>query len=113
MVSPLSETAVANVVNPTGPPLNLSIIVERILLSISSKPWASTFSALRANLAISISIFPLPLICAKSLTRRNKAFAIRGVPLLLPAISIAASIVIGIFKIEALRCTMLVNNSVL
>ena len=42
MVSPLSETAVANVDKPTGPPLNLSIIVIRILLSISSKPCAST-----------------------------------------------------------------------
>ena len=47
MVSLLSETAVAKVDKPTGPPLNLSIMVTNILLSISSKPCASTFKALR------------------------------------------------------------------
>ena len=40
------------------------------------------------------------------------AFAILGVPLRLPAISIAAAIEIGIFKMVALRSTIVVSNSV-
>ena len=102
MVSVFSLTAVAIVESPTGPPLNLSIMVNSILLSISSKPCASTFNAPKAYLAISIVIDPFPLICAKSLTLRSNAFAILGVPLLRPAISIADSIEIGTFKICAL-----------
>ena len=62
MVSPLSETAVAKVDNPTGPPLNLSIMVDSILLSISSKPCASTCNAFNEYWAISMSIFPFPFI---------------------------------------------------
>ena len=62
MVSELSDTAVARVVIPTGPPLNFSIIVNKILLSISSNPCASTFNASRAYFAIFISIFPSPFI---------------------------------------------------
>jgi hypothetical protein len=50
---------------------------------------------------------PFPFICAAR-TRRSKAFAIRGVPLL-PAISIAASIDIGM-SIDALLSTI-VNSS--
>jgi hypothetical protein len=42
---------------------------------------------------------------------RDVAFAIRGVPLLLPAISIAASIDIGILSIDALLSTIVVNSS--
>ena len=98
MVSEFSDTAVAKVEIPTGPPLNLSIIVVKILLSISSSPWASTFKALRLYLEIFMSMFPVPFICAKSRTRRNKALEILGVPLLLPAISIAASPEIGTLR---------------
>ena len=47
-------------------------------------------SASSAKLAISVSILPEPFTCAKSLTRRSKALAIRGVPRLRPAISEAA-----------------------
>ena len=47
-----SPKAVAIVVSPTGPPLNLSIIVHTILLSISSSPYLSMFKASKANLAI-------------------------------------------------------------
>ena len=39
-----------------------------------------------------MSTDPSPLICAKSLILRNNELAILGVPLLLPATSIAASI---------------------
>ena len=39
---------------------NLSIIVDRILLSISSKPLSSTSNALRATRVISKSIVPVP-----------------------------------------------------
>ena len=60
-----------------------------------------------------MSIFPFPFICAKSRTRRNNALEILGVPLLRPAISIAASIEIGTFNICALLCTIDVNISVL
>lgn len=59
-------------------PLNLSIIVHRILLSISSRPYWSMFRASSAKRAISKSILPEPFTCAKSRTRRNKALAIRG-----------------------------------
>ena len=41
------------VVIPTGPPLNLSIMAESILLSISSSPCSSTRGASRPILAIS------------------------------------------------------------
>ena len=49
---------------------------------------------------------PLPLTCAKSRTRRNRALAIRGVPRLRMAISTAASVVQGTCKMAAERCTM-------
>jgi hypothetical protein len=48
------------------------------------------------------------LYLQKNHVRDVKAFAIRGV---LPAISIAASIDIGIFSIDALLSTIVVNSS--
>ena len=57
------------------------------------------------------SIDPFPLTIAKSRTRRNKAFAIRGVPLDLLAMRIAASYSVGTFNISALRSTMVLSNS--
>ncbi len=74
------QKAVAMVVNPTGPPLNLSMMVQSILLSISSRPYLSIFRASRANCAISVSMLPEPFTWAKSRTRRSNALAIRGVP---------------------------------
>src|SRR5678809_1813975 len=44
-----SPTAVAIVVIPTGPPLNFSMIVRRILLSISSSPYSVSYTHLRAH----------------------------------------------------------------
>ena len=90
-------------VSPTGPPLNLSIMVQSILLSISSRPYLSMFSASKAKLAISVSMLPEPFTCAKSRTRRNNAFAIRGVPRLREAISDAALVEQGTFRIPAER----------
>ena len=59
---------------------------------------------------MAVSIFPLPFISAKSLVRLSKALAIRGVPLLLLAISNAPSSVIGVVKIPEERSTISVNN---
>jgi len=98
-----SPTAVAMVVIPTGPPLNLSMMVVRILLSISSKPNSSTFNALRPCCVQPKSITPLPNTMAKSRMRRNNPFAIRGVARLRPAISLAASLVIFTFNIPDAR----------
>jgi hypothetical protein len=64
--------------------LNLSIMVFNILLSISSS-WASTFSAFKAYLEISISIVPF-LLFEQNHARGESA--IRGV---LFYLSIAAS----------------------
>ena len=41
-------------------PLNLSIIVDKILLSISSNPYSSTCKAFKACFVISKVIFPFP-----------------------------------------------------
>ena len=54
--------AVAIVESPTGPPLNFSIIVIKILLSISSNPFWSTSRASKAISAIGTVIFPFPFI---------------------------------------------------
>ena len=56
-----SPSAVAIVDRPTGPPENLSIIVSSILLSISSSPYLSMFSASSAMRAMPSSIVPPPL----------------------------------------------------
>ena len=76
-----SPTAVAMVVMPTGPPLNFSIMALKMRLSISSKPFLSTFRASKAFFATAMLIFPSERIWAKSLTRLRSRFAIRGVPL--------------------------------
>ena len=112
MVSPFSETAVARVLSPTGPPLNLSISVVRILLSISSKPCASTCKAFNPIWVMFRLMVPSPLICAKSRIRRKSALAIRGVPRLLLAISMAALSAMGMFKIWALLVTIPASTSV-
>ena len=70
------------VLAPTGPPLNLVIMVLRILLSMESSPRLSILRASSAYLAIFRSICPSPTTCAKSLTLRRRELAIRGVPLL-------------------------------
>ena len=87
------------------------MMVNRILLSISSRPYWSIFRAVRAIFVIFVSILPLPFTCAKSLTRRSKALAIRGVPRLLPAISKAASSVMGTLRIPAERSMILCSVS--
>ena len=89
-----SPTAVAIVVMPTGPPLNFSMIVSRILLSISSRPYSSTFNAFNACCVMARSTTPLLNTWAKSLTLLKNPLAILGVPRLLPEISLAASEVI-------------------
>ena len=68
------------------------------LLSISSRPYSSTFNAFNACCVIPRSITAITNTCAKSLTLLNKPLAILGVPRLLPAISVAASEVIFVFK---------------
>ena len=88
-------------------------MVDKIRLSISSKPLSSTLRAFKENSAIDKSIFPFPFICAKSRVLRNKAFAIRGVPRLRPAISIAALSSIGVSKIREERSTIELKSSTL
>ena len=107
-----SLIAVAIVLAPTGPPLNLVIMVFRILLSMESRPRLSIFSASSANFAIFKSMVPLPMTWAKSLTLLSSEFAILGVPLERRAISKAASSSIPIFRIAALRLTIFLRNSV-
>lgn len=68
-------------------------------------------SASSAKLAISVSIPPEPFTCAKSLTRRSKALAIRGVPRLRPAISEAALVEQGTSNMFAERRMMPPNTS--
>jgi len=70
-------------------------------LSISSRPFLSIFRASSEYLAISRSIIPFPLTWAKSLTLLNNEFAILGVPLDRPAISLAALSSICILSIPA------------
>ena len=111
MVPASSPTAVAMVVIPTGPPLNLSIIQYKMRLSISSNPYSSIFSAFNACFVMSISIFPVPFTWAKSRTLRKSEFTIRGVPLLREAISFAASSEIYTSKIPAERFTIPVKIS--
>ena len=60
-----------------------------------------------------MSILPSPFICAKSLTLLSNALAILGVPLLLPAISNAATLAILTSKILEERFTIFDNKSVL
>ena len=85
-------------------------MVNSSLLSISSSPYWSMLSAVTATCVILVSMRPVPLTCAKSRTRRNSALAIRGVPLDLPAISAAASAVMGTPRIDAylviMRCSV-------
>ncbi len=106
---PSSPIAVAMVLMPTGPPLNLSIIVNKILLSISSKPCLSILSAFKPYCEIFMSILPSPLTCAKSLIRLNRALAIRGVPRERDAISSAAFALISTFKIFDDLFTIVLN----
>ncbi len=47
---------------------------------MTSSPNKSTSNILSASSAIDAVIFPLDLTCAKSRTRLNKRFAMRGVP---------------------------------
>ena len=82
----------------------------KIRLSISSSPFSSTSSALKAIWAISLVIVPSPFIWAKSLVRLNKLLAIRGVPRLRLAISKAALSTIGEPRIEAERLMILVSS---
>lgn len=83
----------------------------KYLLSISSRPYLSILSASRAKLAIFVSILPEPFTCAKSLTRRSKALAIRGVPRLRPAISEAALVEHGTSRMLAERRIIPLNTS--
>ena len=98
-----SPTAVAMVVMPTGPPLNFSMMVERIRLSISSNPCSSTFNAFNACCVMPRSISPSFNTCAKSLTLLNKPLAIRGVPRLRLLISPMASF--------EMMCSKLLKNA--
>lgn len=56
IVETSSPIAVAKESIPTGPPLNLLIIVIRISLSVSSRPLASIFNLSRALFVTSTSI---------------------------------------------------------
>ena len=103
---PVGLNTVATVFRPTGPPLNFSMIVPRILLSIWSSPRESMFSAARAMRVISRSMCPSPLTIAKSRTRRSRALAIRGVPRERRATSWAASSSIETSRMRAERRTM-------
>ena len=97
MSSPI-EALIAS--NPTGPPLNFSIIAVKYLWSVTSKPHLSIFNLSNACLVNSISIVPSANTNAKSLNLLNKRFAILGVPLDLFASSSAASLSILIPKIS-------------
>ena len=95
-----------------GGPLNLSMMVVRSLLSIWSRPYLSTPRASRAYLAILMSMVFLPITMAKSRTRRNRELAIRGVPRLRKAISMAASSIHAMPRMRAERATMPASTSV-
>src|SRR5438477_603533 len=58
------------------------------------------------------SILPLPFTRAKSLTRRSKPLAIRGVPRLRRAISKEASSVISMRRMAAERFTNFFSNNI-
>ena len=51
-----SEIEEATAFNPTGPPLNLSIIASRYLWSLVSRPASSTFNLFKECLVIARSI---------------------------------------------------------
>ena len=61
------------------------------------------FKAVSDIRVMSVSMRPVPFTWAKSRTRLSSALAIRGVPRDLRAISMAASSLMGICRICALR----------
>ena len=64
------------------------------------------FSAVRATFVMLVSMRPVPFTWAKSRTRRSSELAIRGVPRERPAISKAASSVMGTPRILLERSTI-------
>ena len=91
--------------------MNLSIIKDKILLSVSSSPALSIPRASKAFVASLISTSSLPETSEKSLTLLSILFAILGVPLDLLAISEAALSFILIPRIPADLFTICLSSS--
>ena len=100
---PVGLNSLANEFKPTGPPLNLSIRVSSIDLSIESSPWRSIPSEESESFATDPSIFPFALTSAKSLVLLKIRLAILGVPRDRLASSRAPSLSISTSRISAER----------
>ena len=87
----------------------MTVIIMR--LSVASSPSRSTSSIQRASFATFSSITPSAFTSAKSRTRFNSRFAIRGVPRDLDAISPAPPSVISTPSIPAERVIIRLSSS--